>query len=230
MNDNDKSGVIEPGNLYVAEEARRRLRIGCKAWRELRASGLEVIRRGRQAYVFGDDLLSIFERTGGPGEIATMPTPLQIELQLPAYAGLTDAQAAAALNATIVVGRQLVAMGDIKPMIYTDATPSARIRIEDAANAVLPATTDPSYAAALTLKTAAREVLAWITDPHVEHVDMDNPTTKAGMAAIVAGGVISPALAAQIDALANVTTTRPRKFGYRKPITAAMVTVARSAE
>ena len=60
MSDSDRPGVIEPGKLYVAEEARQRLRIGCKASRNLRASGLKVIRRGRQAYVFGDDLLAIF--------------------------------------------------------------------------------------------------------------------------------------------------------------------------
>ncbi len=60
MSDSDSPGVIEPGKLYVAEEARQRLRIGAKAWRELRANGLKVIRRGRQAYVFGDDLLSVF--------------------------------------------------------------------------------------------------------------------------------------------------------------------------
>ena len=157
-------------------------------------------------------------------------TPLQTELTLPAYTGLTDAAAAALLNAPIVTGRKLVAMGDIKPIVFTDAMPSARLRIEDATHAALPATSDPAYAAALALKTAAREVLAWLTDPHVEHIDLDNPTTRAGMAAIVAGGVISQALASQIDALANVTTTRAAQLGYRKPITAAMVAVVRSAE
>ena len=159
-----------------------------------------------------------------------MPTSLQSELALPQYVGLTDAQAAAALNTPIVTGRKLVAMCDIKPIIFTDATPSARIRIEDAANVVLPATSDPAHAAALTLKTAAREVLAWITDPHVEHVDLDNPVSKAGLAAIVAGGVISADLAGRIDALANITTTRAAQLGYRKPITAGMVHAARNAQ
>jgi hypothetical protein len=62
MGDSNNPGVIEAGNLYVAEEARQRLRIGCKAWRDLRANGLKVVRRGRQAYVFGDDLLAIFRK------------------------------------------------------------------------------------------------------------------------------------------------------------------------
>jgi hypothetical protein len=62
---NDSPGVIEPGRLYVAEEARQRLRIGKTAWRELRRAGLMVTRRGRQAYVFSDDLLAIFRKQQG---------------------------------------------------------------------------------------------------------------------------------------------------------------------
>ena len=66
MSGTDSSpGVIEPGKLYVAEEARQRLRIGKAAWRELRRAGLPVTRRGRQAYVFGDDLLAAFRQDQG---------------------------------------------------------------------------------------------------------------------------------------------------------------------
>ena len=155
---------------------------------------------------------------------------LQTELALPAYSSLTDAQAAAALNAPLVTGRKLVAMGDIKPLLYTDAIPSARLRLEDVVNAGPPASTSPTYAAGYALWCAAREVLAWLQDPHVAHVDMDNPTTKAGMAAIVAGGVISQALADQIDALANVTTTRAAQIHFMRPVTAADVTKARAAK
>jgi len=157
-------------------------------------------------------------------------TPLQTELQLSTYTALSDAAAAAVLNAPLVSGRRRVAMADIKPLLYTDAIPSARIRLEDVAHATLPPPNDPAYGEAARLKGAAREVLAWLTDPHVGFVDMDNATSKAGIAALVAGGVISPALAGQIDALANITTTRAAQLGYRKPITAAMVTAARSAD
>jgi hypothetical protein len=62
MSDSNTPGEIESGKLYVAEEARQRLRIGRTAWRELRESGLQVIRRGRQAYVFSDDLLAAFRK------------------------------------------------------------------------------------------------------------------------------------------------------------------------
>lgn len=62
---NDSPGVIEPGKLYVAEEARQRLRIGKVTWRELRRAGLPVTRCGRQAYVFSDDLLRVFRKGQG---------------------------------------------------------------------------------------------------------------------------------------------------------------------
>lgn len=59
----DVPGVIEAGKLYVAKEARQRLRIGQATWRQLCADGLPVVRRGRQAYVFSDDLLRLFRET-----------------------------------------------------------------------------------------------------------------------------------------------------------------------
>ncbi len=62
MSSVDVPGVIEPGKLYVAKEARQRLRIGETTWKQLCAEGLTVVRRGRQAYVFGDDLLRLFRK------------------------------------------------------------------------------------------------------------------------------------------------------------------------
>lgn len=67
-NSSEAPGEIEPGMLYVAEEARQRLRIGREAWRELRRNGLPIVRRGRQAYVFADDLLAVFRRDAKEGE------------------------------------------------------------------------------------------------------------------------------------------------------------------
>jgi len=58
----DVPGVIEPGKLYVAKEAKQRLRIGDTTWRQLCAEGLTVVRRGKQTYVFGDDLLQLFRK------------------------------------------------------------------------------------------------------------------------------------------------------------------------
>lgn len=56
----DAPGVIEPGRLYLAKEARQRLKIGDKTWRDLKAQGLETVRVGKQIYVFSDDLLRLF--------------------------------------------------------------------------------------------------------------------------------------------------------------------------
>lgn len=60
MDANNSPGVIEPGRLYLASEAKQRLKIGVAGWKSLRNDGLKIIRRGRNAYVFGDDLLKLF--------------------------------------------------------------------------------------------------------------------------------------------------------------------------
>ncbi len=56
----DAPAVIEPGRLYLAREARARLRLGMPAWRELVQRGLRTVRVGRNAYVLGDDLIRAF--------------------------------------------------------------------------------------------------------------------------------------------------------------------------
>lgn len=55
-------GLIEPRCLYLASEARSRLKIGDWAWRQMRRSGLRTIRQGNRVYVLGDDLLDFFSR------------------------------------------------------------------------------------------------------------------------------------------------------------------------
>lgn len=59
---NSVPGAIEPGSLYLADEARQRLRMGTWAWRQARRAGLQVVYHGRNAYVFGDDVLAYFRR------------------------------------------------------------------------------------------------------------------------------------------------------------------------
>ena len=60
MTSTESPGVIEPGRLYTAEEVKQRLRLGPKAWRELKRDGLRVVGRGRQCYVLGDDVIRLF--------------------------------------------------------------------------------------------------------------------------------------------------------------------------
>jgi hypothetical protein len=55
-------GFVEPGVLYLAEEAGHRLRMGASAWRSARRAGLHIVRCGRNNYVFGDDLIAFFRR------------------------------------------------------------------------------------------------------------------------------------------------------------------------
>ncbi len=66
MSSSDTPGVIEPGRLYAADEARRRLRLGDLGWKRLRDAGLPVVRRGRSTYVFGDDLIALIGREREP--------------------------------------------------------------------------------------------------------------------------------------------------------------------
>jgi len=54
---NATSGTIDPGQLYLADEARQRLRLGNTSWRRLRKQGLRVVRFGRNVYVRGDELI-----------------------------------------------------------------------------------------------------------------------------------------------------------------------------
>jgi hypothetical protein len=57
-------GVIEPQCLYTVEEARRRLRLGDWAWRQMRRDGLVVLRVAGRAYVRGNDVISYVETKG----------------------------------------------------------------------------------------------------------------------------------------------------------------------
>ena len=93
-------------------------------------------------------------------------TPLQTELAKPAYTGLSDAAAAAVLNTQLMTGTQLAALGDVKLLLYQDATPSAMLRIKMAA-----ATPDSSLPG---LQEAAAEADAYLNDPHMEHIDFSN--------------------------------------------------------
>ena len=146
-------------------------------------------------------------------------TLLKTELALPTYAGLSDADAAAALNAPIIVGNQLVALGDVKLILYTDAAPSAMLRIKAAA-AVADTTVDG-------LQLAAQSADAYLNDPHIQHIDFTLPLVHGMLALLVAGGVLSQALSSRIQALGNVTTTRAKQLGYFGGVSAAAVHNAR---
>ena len=58
----DLPGFIEPGCLYLASEAKGRLKMGTWAWRQLRRQGLRTIQVGTRSYVLGDDIIEHFRQ------------------------------------------------------------------------------------------------------------------------------------------------------------------------
>jgi hypothetical protein len=151
-----------------------------------------------------------------------MPTVLQTELALPAYAGLTDQQAAAVVNAKTV--RALVRLADWSNWPYEDTT---YYQLTQAAAMALPAQGDPTYAPALAVKAAATTMLGYITNPKIEHIDMDLPATQMVVAALIAAGVISQELVNRVNVLANITWWR--SVGLPRPVTVIDVHNARRA-
>ncbi len=51
------TGIIVPGSLLTAEEAKRRLGLGDWAWRTMRRQGLCVVRMSGKTFVLADDLI-----------------------------------------------------------------------------------------------------------------------------------------------------------------------------
>ena len=70
-------------------------------------------------------------------------------------------------------------------------------------------------------------MLGYITNPKIQHIDMDLPATQAAIAALLAAGVISQEFVNRVDALANVPWWR--SLGLTRPVTAIDVRNARKA-
>ena len=148
-------------------------------------------------------------------------SPLQTELALPAYAALSDQAAADLLNTPRSAGRKMVAMSDIKPLLYTDATPCAMLRLQDAAN------TAPNSPDTQVTNTAARTILMWLNDPHIQNVNLDDKTASGAIEAITLAGILSQELIAKVNALGNIMQTRAQQIHFPRAATAADVAAAR---
>ena len=140
---------------------------------------------------------------------------------MPAYSGLTDQQAAAVLNASIVTGTRPAALGDVKLILYEDAAPCAMLRIA--------AQTEVADTTLVGLQLAARTASAFLNDPHMEHIDFALASVQGMLALLVAGGVLRQALVNQVTALGQVTTTRAAQLRFPRAVTAADVHAARAA-
>lgn len=123
---------------------------------------------------------------------------LALQIWLADNAGLSDAAAAAALNAPATMN-QPVPLGNVKLPLYQDATPCAMLRIK--AQTVIADTTLQG------LQLAAQQADAYLNDPHMQNIDFTNPVVSAGLALLVQGGVLSQALVNQITALGTINTT-----------------------
>ena len=113
-------------------------------------------------------------------------------------AGLSDAAAAAALNAPATMN-QPVPLGNVKLPLYQDATPCAMLRIK-AQTAIADTTVQG-------LQLAAQQADAYLSDPHMANIDFTNPVVSAGLAVLVQGGVLSQAIVNQITALGTINAT-----------------------
>jgi hypothetical protein len=57
-------GVIRADEMYLVDEARRRLRLGEWAWRQWRRDGLCVLRVSGRAFITGSAIIEFIEQHG----------------------------------------------------------------------------------------------------------------------------------------------------------------------
>ena len=127
-------------------------------------------------------------------------TALIAELQSGDYGGMTDAEAAAAINALTQPARQLVPLWRVKQFCIES---SAWLAILQAAQSH--ENEQVRGAAALTA--------IYVDDSRFANLDLDLPSTQQMLGGLVAGGVVTQELAAAVDALANTTTSRAAILG-----------------
>lgn len=114
------------------------------------------------------------------------------------YAEMTDQQAADAINANSQAARKLVPLWQIKKRLVETGS---LLSIQAAAAVESP------------IQAAAKLTLEYIDDRRFENLDMDLASTKAMVGALVAGGVVSADLAAELDGMASTTTSRAAILG-----------------
>lgn len=114
------------------------------------------------------------------------------------YTALSDQHAADAINAVTQLARQLVPLWQIKKRLVETG---ALLAIQTAA-----ATESP-------IQAAAKLTIEYIDDRRFENLDMDLASTKAMVGALVAGGVVSADLAAELDGMATTATSRAAILG-----------------
>lgn len=142
-------------------------------------------------------------------------TPLASELSKPIYTGLSDQAAADAIAAKRVVVRRLVPTWRVKQAAIEGGY-YARLVIASGDTAI------PVESRGLAIS-----VLAWVDDPAITTVDMDLPSVRAMLAALVAASYCTQAQADALSSLATAEIPWSVSVGYSEPIGAGLVHNAR---
>lgn len=126
---------------------------------------------------------------------------LATELAKPEYAGLSDQQAADAINAKAVAVRRPV--------------PTWQVRQAAIEGGYWAAIVDASKSENADLRRLAVNVLAWIDDQSgtIQTVDMDRTAAVVMRAALVSAGICSQSQADALDALADATIPWTQSVG-----------------
>ncbi len=125
--------------------------------------------------------------------------PLVDELRKPQYQSMSDAEAAAAINAKTVAIRQLVPNWKIKQTAILSGYWAAVKAGQLSANTI---------AAGLCVS-----VIDWITDPKIESTDMDIPGVQQMIDGLLSFGFITTQQANDLDALADSTEPWTQSVG-----------------
>jgi len=142
-------------------------------------------------------------------------TILSFEIAQPAYAGMTDAEIVAALNAPGAARRRRVPIAELQALAMESGVYTA-LRVV-VGNAQAPAE----------LRAVAQTVLD-LANARFADVDMDNASAVQMFGALQQAGVMTPQQAAAIDALATVPgVSRAQVLGLES-VTGADVAVARN--
>lgn len=114
---------------------------------------------------------------------------LAVELRQPEYAGLSDEQAAAAINAKTVLVRRPVPTWKVRQAAIAGGYWASLVQARDVAQTA----------------AIAINVLAWIDDQSgtIQTVDMDSPAAGAMRSALVQAGIVTQAQADALSALAD---------------------------
>ena len=130
-----------------------------------------------------------------------MNDPLIEKLSRPEYAVLSDEQAADALNAVRVASRRLVPTWEVR-----------RAAIE---GGYWPALVFAAAGDNLPLRALAVSVLAWIDDQSgtIQTIDFDRPAAQAMLQQMTEAGLLTPAQAAELAALADISIPWTQSVG-----------------